>query len=90
MYMIDKVVRLRGKEGKFGLDHSEIMNFELEVANKPRADHLNSLVYKGSSSTTYLRSNEDFGKENHLNSEVLFKRLTQKEIEMEQYFLPNP
>ena len=44
--MIDKVVRLRGQQGRFGLDHSEIMNFEIEVANKPRADHMNQLVYK--------------------------------------------
>ena len=33
IYMIDKVVRLRGQQGRFGLDHSEIMNFEIEVAN---------------------------------------------------------
>jgi hypothetical protein len=44
--MIDKVVRLRGKEGRFGLDHSEIMNFEFEMANKTREDHMNFLVYK--------------------------------------------
>ncbi len=46
LYMIDKVVRLRGQQGRFGLDHSEIMNFEIEVANKQRADHMNLLVYK--------------------------------------------
>ena len=44
--MIDKVVRLRGKKGRFGLDHSEIMNYEFEMANKAREDHMNFLVYK--------------------------------------------
>jgi hypothetical protein len=39
--MIDKVVRMRGRQGRFGLDHSEIMNFEIELANKPRDDHMN-------------------------------------------------
>lgn len=29
-YMIDKVVRMRGKLGRFGVDHSEILNFEFE------------------------------------------------------------
>jgi hypothetical protein len=46
VYMIDKVVRLRTQEGKFGVDHSEILNFEFEMANKQRSDHLNYLVYK--------------------------------------------
>lgn len=46
--MIDKVSRIRGKQGRFGVDHSEILNFELEVANKDRFDHMNKLVYKDS------------------------------------------
>jgi len=46
MYLIDKVVRKRGKEGRFGVDHSEILNYELELANKTRDDHMNHLVYK--------------------------------------------
>ena len=45
-YMIDKVVRLRVQQGKFGIDYSEILNFEEEMANKPRTDHMNYLVYK--------------------------------------------
>jgi len=44
--MIDKVVRLRAMEGKFGVDHSEILNYEFEMANKARDDHMNYLVYK--------------------------------------------
>lgn len=44
--MIDKVVRLRGLQGRFGVDHSEILNYEFEVANKNRSDHMNRLVYK--------------------------------------------
>lgn len=45
MYLIDKVVRLRGKNGRFGVDHSEILNYELELANKDRDHHMNLLVY---------------------------------------------
>jgi hypothetical protein len=36
LYLIDKVVRMRGKDGRFGVDHSEILNYELELANKQR------------------------------------------------------
>jgi hypothetical protein len=37
---------MRGKQGRFGVDHSEILNYELELANKDRDDHMNHLVYK--------------------------------------------
>ena len=40
-YLIDKVVRLRGKDGRFGVDHSEILNYELELANRQRDKHMN-------------------------------------------------
>jgi len=30
LYMIDKVVRMRGQHGRFGIDHSELLNYELE------------------------------------------------------------
>jgi hypothetical protein len=40
-YLIDKVVRLRGKTGRFGVDHSEILNYELELANQNRDNHMN-------------------------------------------------
>jgi hypothetical protein len=46
MYLIDKVVRMRGSNGRFGVDHSEILNYELELANRARDDHMNHLVYK--------------------------------------------
>ena len=46
VYLIDKVVRMRGKDGRFGVDHSEILNYELELANKNRDEHMNHLVYK--------------------------------------------
>jgi len=45
LYLIDKVVRMRGKNGRFGVDHSEILNYELEQANKLRDQHMNYLVY---------------------------------------------
>lgn len=47
IYMIDKVVRMRGQHGRFGIDHSELLNYELEQTNKPRDDYMNLLVYKG-------------------------------------------
>jgi hypothetical protein len=34
LYLIDNVVRIRGTNGRFGVDHSEILNYELELANK--------------------------------------------------------
>lgn len=37
---------MRGKMGRFGVDHSEILNYELELANKARDEHMNLLVYK--------------------------------------------
>lgn len=52
LYMIDKVVRIRGLKGRFGVDHSEILNYEFEMANKQRADHMNRLVYKSESFQT--------------------------------------
>jgi len=41
IYLIDKVVRMRGKNGRFGVDHSEVLNYELELANKERDMHMN-------------------------------------------------
>lgn len=46
VYNIDKVVRMRALQGRYGVDHSEILNWEFEQANKPRSDHMNLLVYK--------------------------------------------
>lgn len=44
--MIEKVARLRAAQGSYGVDHSEVLNYEFEMANKDRADHMNTLVYK--------------------------------------------
>lgn len=44
--MIDKVVRLRTQLGRFGLDHSELLNYEKELYNKSKVDYMNWLVYK--------------------------------------------
>lgn len=46
LYVIDKVVRLRGLQGRYGVDHSEVLNYEFEMANKERANHMDLLVYK--------------------------------------------
>jgi hypothetical protein len=40
------VVRARGKAGRFGVDHSELLNYELDETNKDRDHHMNWLVYK--------------------------------------------
>jgi hypothetical protein len=37
---------MRVLQGRFGVDHSEILNYEYELANKERNDHMNTLVYK--------------------------------------------
>ena len=52
LYMIDKVVRMRGQHGRFGIDHSELLNYELEQTNKTRDDYMNLLVYKSEAQTT--------------------------------------
>lgn len=65
--MIDKVVRMRGSKGRFGVDHSEILNYEFEVANKIRSDHMNRLVYK---TNDYIPT---YGSENgYFNDDGLF------------------
>jgi len=55
--MIDKVVRMRGLKGRFGVDHSEILNYEFEIANKNRSDHMNKLAYKSG----YYPNQSDLG-----------------------------
>lgn len=82
--MIDKVVRQRGKGGRFGVDHSEILNYELELANKDRDDHMNHLVYK--TKNPYAEYMDEKNQESSMNppggkidtSQVLFKRLSNK------------
>lgn len=79
MYVIDKVVRMRGLQGRYGVDHSEILNYEFEQANKARSNHINMLVYKNP-----VGQHEEGNKIPQLNkmrSNALFERLTEKEIE---------
>ena len=85
LYLIDKVVRLRGKNGRFGVDHSEILNYELELANKFRDEHMNQLVYKvrdpyGESPTAREQKGDFFKPPDGQmeTSQVLFKRLANK------------
>ena len=59
MYIIDKVVRKRGQDGRFGVDHSEVLNYELELANKDRDDHMNYLVYKNSNPYQIVSSSKE-------------------------------
>ena len=76
---------MRGKSGRFGVDHSEILNYELELANKDRDDHMNHLVYKSKNpyddymmqrSNSKSSFNPPGGKLD--TSQVLFKRLSNK------------
>lgn len=75
--MIEKVARLRAAQGRYGVDHSEVLNYEFELANKDRADHMNTLVYK---STT---QEQDAAKHSlhRTKSNAIFERLTEKEVE---------
>ena len=61
--MIDKVVRMRGQHGRFGIDHSELLNYELEQTNKERDDYMNVLVYKSEANTTSARDMTQVAKE---------------------------
>ena len=44
LQLIDKVVRMRGKNGRLGTGNSELLNYELEQKNKPNDDHMNWMV----------------------------------------------
>lgn len=51
--MIDKVVRIRAQHGRFGIDHSELLNYEIDQTNKNRDEHMNSLVYMAEAKKRY-------------------------------------
>ena len=53
LYMIDKVVRIRAQHGRFGIDHSELLNYEIDQTNKLRDEHMNHLVYKQDASKKF-------------------------------------
>ena len=82
MYLIDKVVRMRGRNGRFGVDHSEILNYELELANRARDEHMNHLVYKGENPNGDPETGEPADgmtiPHNMSTSQVLFKRLSKR------------
>jgi hypothetical protein len=92
--VIDKAVRMRALQGRYGVDHSEILNFEFEQANKPRFDHLNLLVYKDASKLIAEQDKENRGQSLQKSvSNALFERLTQKElaeVKREDNLLPLP
>lgn len=81
LYMIDKVVRMRGQHGRFGIDHSELLNYELEQTNKPRDDYMNLLVYKSEAHTTSARDLTMVAPEDAHVSDVLYNRLQVKDQE---------
>lgn len=82
LYMIDKVVRMRGQHGRFGIDHSELINYELEQTNKPRDDYMNLLVYKGEAGSTAARDFSNIAHADSTVSQVLYNRLTVRDEEM--------
>lgn len=45
-YLIDKVVRTRGLQGRYGIDHSEQLAIDQELVNRDKDDYLHKLVYK--------------------------------------------
>ena len=84
LYMIDKAVRMRAIKGRYGVDHSEILNWEFELANKPRSDHMNLLVYKTAAEDLIDPTKQYKGPSVHKNNaNVLFERLCEKEINEE-------
>jgi hypothetical protein len=78
LYMIEKVARLRAAQGRYGVDHSEVLNFEFEVANKQRADHMNTLVYKKAALIEQDAARQSM---HRTKSNAIFERLTEKEVE---------
>ena len=61
------------------MDHSEILNYELELANKSRDAHMNLLVYKESDPYEKEPDGKYAPPEGKLEtSQVLFRRLANK------------
>ena len=81
LYMIEKVVRMRGQNGRFGIDHSELLNYELEQTNKTRDDYMNLLVYKDKAQTTSARDMTMVAPPDAQVSQVLYSRLHAKDEE---------
>lgn len=73
---------MRGQHGRFGIDHSELLNYELEQTNKPRDDHMNWLV-QGYDQISPLKSHlAQYDSDANLKvSEVLHNRLATKDYE---------
>ena len=81
LYMIDKVVGMRCQHGRFGIDHSELLNYELEQTNKPRDDHMNWLVYKTEDVSPLKAHLAQYDSDANKVSEILFDRLKAKDEE---------
>ena len=79
IYMIDKVVRMRGKNGRMGVDRSELLNYEVEQQQKPREDHMEWMVnwklQKALTNKSAAFSAVNSGNINEQVSEILFQRL---------------
>ena len=71
IYVIEKVARMRALQGRYGVDHSEILNFEFEQANRERFERMNNLVYKNPGDSP---------------TQSIFERLTEKEMRHSQHY----
>lgn len=71
---------MRGLAGRYGVDHSEILNYEFEQANKPRFDHLNQLVYKDDARDIDSNKENAMPTVHKTQSNAIFERLTHKEL----------
>lgn len=70
---------MRGLQGRYGVDHSEILNYEFEQANKARSDHINMLVYKNP--VGQREEGNKIPQLHKMKANAIFERLTEKEIE---------
>ena len=72
---------MRGQHGRYGIDHSELLNYELEQTNKTRDDYMNLLVYKGDAHSTNARDLTMVPPKDATVSSILFNRLNVKDEE---------
>ena len=79
LYLIDKVVRQRAKQGPIGIDNSELINLEVEEEYKEKNQYLLNLASgKGSSQVNQQPHETDMSEDTkqYVHNEKLFQRLT--------------
>lgn len=63
------------------MDHSEILQFEYEIANRAKFDTLNRLAYRDADTYDKENNHKHSYSLNKTRSNAIFERLTQKEID---------